>query len=64
MSRESDWASVREGVRDHRVGGAGNDDRRTTDSRPTFVAEVFRSVHEALNAVADEMPNKDSKPGF
>ena len=37
----------------------GNDGQQAS-----FVAEVFRSVHEALTAVADEMPSKDSKAGF
>ena len=36
----------------------------TTAQQASFVAEVFRSVHEALTAVADEMPSKDSKAGF
>jgi hypothetical protein len=29
----------------------------------TFVADVFRSVHEALKSVADQMPDH-AKPGF
>ena len=63
MSRESDWAVFEKAceitasaVRGTMTGADGQ--------QPTFVADVFRSVHEALNAVADEMPNKDSKAGF
>ena len=30
----------------------------------SFVADVFRSVHDALKVAADDMPSKDSKAGF
>ena len=32
--------------------------------KPAFVADVFRSVHEALRQVVDELPSKDQKAGF
>ncbi|HET6714944.1 MAG TPA: hypothetical protein VFI59_14720 [Actinomycetota bacterium] len=63
MSRESDWAVFEKAceITASAVRGTmnGNDGQQAS-----FVAEVFRSVHEALTAVADEMPSKDSKAGF
>jgi hypothetical protein len=63
MSRESDWAVFEKAceITASAVRGTmnGNDGQHAS-----FVAEVFRSVHEALKAVADDMPSKDSKAGF
>ena len=63
MSRESDWAVFEKAceitasaVRGTMSGADGQ--------QASFVADVFRAVHDALKAVADEMPNKDSKAGF
>jgi hypothetical protein len=63
MSRESDWAVFEKAceitasaVRGTMTGQDGQ--------QASFVGDVFRSVHEALQAVADDMPNKDSKAGF
>ncbi len=63
MSRESDWAVFEKAceitasaVRGTMTGNEGQ--------QASFVAEVFRSVHEALKEIADEMPSKDSKAGF
>jgi hypothetical protein len=63
MSRESDWAVFEKAceitasaVRGTMTGQDGQ--------QASFVGEVFRSVHEALQAIADDMPNKDSKAGF
>jgi hypothetical protein len=30
----------------------------------SFVGDVFRSVHEALNDIVEGLPNKDQKAGF
>lgn len=63
MSRESDWAIFEKAceITASAVRGtmSGNDGQSAA-----FVADVFRSVHEALRSVADEMPSKDSKAGF
>jgi hypothetical protein len=63
MSRESDWAVFEKAceitasaVRGTMSGADGQ--------QASFVADVFRAVHEALKTAADEMPNKDSKAGF
>ena len=63
MSRESDWAVFEKAceitasaVRGTMTGSEGQ--------QASFVADVFRSVHGALKETAEEMPNKDSKPGF
>jgi hypothetical protein len=63
MSRESDWAVFEKAceitasaVRGTMSGADGQ--------QASFVADVFRSVHDALKTAADEMPNKDSKAGF
>jgi hypothetical protein len=63
MSRESDWAVFEKAceitasaVRGTMTGQDGQ--------QASCVGDVFRSVHEALQAVADDMPNKDSKAGF
>jgi hypothetical protein len=63
MSRESDWAVFEKAceitasaVRGTMTGQDGQ--------QASFVGDVSRSVHEALQAVADDMPNKDSKAGF
>jgi hypothetical protein len=63
MSRESDWAVFEKAceitasaVRGTMTGQDGQ--------QASFVGDVFRSVHEALQAIADDMPNKDSKAGF
>jgi len=63
MSRESDWAVFEKAceitasaVRGTMSGADGQ--------QASFVADVFRAVHDALMTVADEMPNKDSKAGF
>lgn len=63
MSRESDWAVFEKAceitasaVRGTMSGADGQ--------QPSFVADVFRSVHDALTTVAEEMPHKDAKPGF
>jgi hypothetical protein len=63
MSRESDWAVFEKAceITASAVRGAmtGSDGQQAS-----FVADVFRSVHEVLKATADGMPNKDSKAGF
>lgn len=63
MSRESDWAVFEKAceITASAVRGTmtGNDGQQAS-----FVADVFRSVYEALRATADEMPSRDSKPGF
>lgn len=63
MTRESDWAVFEKAceITASAVRGTmtGHDGQQAS-----FVAEVFRSVHEALQTVADDMPNKDSKAGF
>jgi hypothetical protein len=30
----------------------------------SYVGEVFREIYSALRQATDEMPSKDSKPGF
>ena len=63
MSRESDWAVFEKAceitasaVRGTMTGSDGQD--------ASFVGDVFRSVYRALKATADELPSRDSKPGF
>jgi hypothetical protein len=63
MSRETDWAVFEKAceitasaVRGTMTGSDGQ--------QASFVGEVFRSVHEALKAAADELPNRDAKAGF
>jgi len=63
MSRESDWAVFEKAceITASAVRGtmSGNDGQQ-----PSFVADVFRSVYEALRNTADEMPSKAATPGF
>ncbi|MDH4112371.1 MAG: hypothetical protein OEV60_06760 [Actinomycetota bacterium] len=63
MSRESDWAVFEKAceITASAVRGTMNG---SDGQQPSFVADVFRSIHEALKAAADEMPNKDAKAGF
>jgi hypothetical protein len=63
MSRESDWAVFEKAceitasaVRGTMTGQDGQ--------QASFVGDDLRSGQEALQAVADDMPNKDSKAGF
>jgi hypothetical protein len=63
MSRESDWAVFEKAceitasaVRGTMSGADGQ--------QASFVADVFRAVHDALQTAADDMPNKDAKAGF
>jgi hypothetical protein len=63
MSRESDWAVFEKAceitasaVRGTMSGADGQ--------QASFVADVFRSVHDALKGAAEDMPSKDSKAGF
>lgn len=63
MSRESDWAVFEKAceITASAVRGTMNG---LDGQQASFVAEVFRSVHETLQSTADDMPNKDSKAGF
>ena len=63
MSRESDWA-VFEKACEITVSAVRGTMTGSDGQQASFVADVFRSVHDALKETAEEMPNKDSKPGF
>jgi len=62
MSRESDWAVFEKACEITASAVRGTMDG-SEGQQPTFVADVFRSVHEALKSVADEMADH-AKPGF
>jgi hypothetical protein len=34
------------------------------DVTPSFVAELFREVHEALTKAVERMPHREAKTGF
>ncbi|GIU97560.1 MAG: hypothetical protein KatS3mg013_1363 [Actinomycetota bacterium] len=61
MSRESDWH-----VFDKAVELTASAVRGTAggDVTPSFVAELFREVHEALTKAVERMPHREAKTGF
>lgn len=63
MSRESDWA-VFEKACEITASAVRGTVTGTDGKQASFVADVFRTVYEALKSTADEMPTKDSKAGF
>jgi hypothetical protein len=63
MSREIDWhvfdkaADITASAVRGAMGSQG--------SQPaSYVGDVFREIYDALRKASDEMPSKDSKPGF
>jgi hypothetical protein len=63
MSRDIDWhvfdkaADITASAVRGAMGAEG--------SQPAaYVGEVFREIYSALRQATDEMPSKDSKPGF
>jgi hypothetical protein len=63
MSRDIDWhvfdkaADITASAVRGAMGSEG--------SQPaSYVGEVFREIYAALQTATDEMPSKDSKPGF
>lgn len=63
MSRESEW-SVFEKACEITASAVRGTMTGSDGQQASFVADVFRSVYEALKAASDEMPSRDSKPGF
>ena len=63
MSRETEWAVFEKAceITASAVRGTMNG---TDGQQASFVGEVFREVHAALKAVAEEMPDRNPKTGF
>lgn len=63
MSRDIDWhvfdkaADITASAVRGAMGAEGSQPAR-------YVGEVFREIYSALRKATDEMPSKDSKPGF
>jgi hypothetical protein len=63
MSRDIDW-HVFDKAADI-TGSAVRGAMGAEGSQPaSYVGEVFREIYSALRQATDEMPSKDSKPGF
>jgi hypothetical protein len=60
MSRDSDWHVFDKAVEITAAAVRGT----AAGVPPNQVADVFREVHAALKAIADEMDSNDRKAGF
>jgi hypothetical protein len=63
MSRDIDW-HVFDKAADVTAAAVRGAMGSQASQPASFVGEVFREIYSALRQATDEMPSKDSKPGF